>query len=89
MLPTLQILATFWLSVYIFTNLLDKQRDKDCKMMKIMPSKLISPIQSKPERIVFADASSFAGAGFVELNGKHTVVHSIGEMSFEGMERQF
>jgi hypothetical protein len=29
-----------------------------------MPSKLISPIQSKPERIVFADASSFAGAGF-------------------------
>jgi hypothetical protein len=42
-----------------------------------MPSKLISPIQSKPERIVFADASSFAGAGFVELNGKHTVVHSM------------
>jgi hypothetical protein len=38
-----------------------------------MPSKLISPIQSKPERIVFADASSFAGAGFVELIGKHTV----------------
>jgi hypothetical protein len=41
-----------------------------------MTSKLISPIQSKPERIVFADASSFAGVGFVELNGKHTVVHS-------------
>jgi hypothetical protein len=40
-----------------------------------MPSKLISPIRSKPERIVFPDASSFAGAGFVELNGKHTVVH--------------
>ena len=42
-----------------------------------MPSKLISPIQSKPERIVFTDASSFAGAGFAELNGKHTVVHSM------------
>ena len=42
-----------------------------------MPSNLISPIQSKPERIAFADASSFAGTGFVELNGKHTVVHSM------------
>lgn len=42
-----------------------------------MPFKLISPIQCKPERIVFSDASAYAGAGFIELNGKHTVVHSM------------
>ena len=64
-----------WDSKFEYSDLVESELKFWFQNCLSMPSKLISPIQSKPERIVFADASSFAGAGFVELNGKHTVVH--------------
>ena len=66
-----------WYSKFEYSDLVESELKLWFQNCLCMPSKLISPIQSKPERIVFADASSFAGAGFVELNGKHTVVHSM------------
>ena len=66
-----------WDSKFEYSDLVESELKFWFQNCLSIPSKLISPIQSKPERIVFADASSFAGAGFVELNGKHTVVHSM------------
>jgi len=36
---------------------------KNCKSI---PNKMVSPIQRKPEHIIFSDASAYAGTGFID-----------------------
>jgi hypothetical protein len=63
-----------WDSKFEYSDLVESELKLWFQNCLSMPSKLISPIQSKPERIVFADASSFSGAGFVELNGNRVPI---------------
>ena len=66
-----------WDVNFVLSDTVESELEFWSKTCPNLPFKLISPIERKPERIVFSDASSFAGAGFIELNGEHTIVHSM------------
>jgi predicted DNA-binding protein (UPF0278 family) len=54
------------ISLFIPTSVRTELKKIWLKNCKSIPNKMVSPIQMKPEHIIFSDASAYAGAGFID-----------------------